>query len=71
MARGKRRWRSIVYLLLGMAVLLAPVVLTQIKNNEQARIAENYSQHVAQLGSSTRAEPVSYTHLTLPTKRIV
>jgi len=55
-ARGKRRWRSIVYLLLGMAVLLAPVVLTQIKNNEQARIAENYSQHVAQLGSSTRAE---------------
>ncbi|MSS44776.1 class C sortase [Cutibacterium sp. WCA-380-WT-3A] len=45
-----------------MAVLLAPVVVTQIKNTEQARIAENYSKHVAQLDGSTRATQIRRAH---------
>lgn len=56
MAR-KRRWRrirSVVYLVLGILVFLTPVVLTQVKNVEQQRLADNYSRSVAQLDESQR-----------------
>lgn len=48
--------RSVVYLVLGMLVLLTPVVLTQIKNVEQNRIAQNYSRDVARLDTAEREE---------------
>lgn len=57
-ARGRKRLsiRSVIYLVLGMLVLLTPVVLTQIKNVEQNRIAQNYSRDVATLDTAERDE---------------
>ena len=49
-----RRYRSVVYLVLAVAVFLVPVALTHIKNVEQHRIAENYSNSIAQLDTTQR-----------------
>ena len=48
---SKRRFRSIVYLVLALVVFLSPVVLTYYKNLEQQRIADKYSAEVAALPS--------------------
>ena len=50
--KGSRR--SIVYILLGILVLLAPVILTHYKNVEQNRIAQGYSRDVQALSPEDR-----------------
>lgn len=52
----RRRYRSTIYLILGVIVLLTPVVLTHINNIEQQRIAENYSREAALLNEQERAD---------------
>lgn len=51
---SKRRFRSIVYLVLALVVFLSPVVLTYYKNLEQQRIADKYSAEVAALPSEQK-----------------
>lgn len=46
--------RSTIYIVLGILVLLAPVVLTHYKNVEQHRIAEQYFQEVSELDPGER-----------------
>lgn len=53
--RRRHRYRSTVYLVLGILVLLTPVVLTHINNVEQQRIAEQYSQHALRLSEQERS----------------
>ena len=62
-ARGHRRAtprrkgggrRSVVYIVLGILVLLAPVILTHYKNVEQNRIAQSYSRDVQALTPEQR-----------------
>lgn len=62
-ARGHRRptprrkgggRRSVVYIVLGILVLLAPVILTHYKNVEQNRIAQSYSRDVQALTPEQR-----------------
>lgn len=47
--------RSLVYILLGILVLLAPVILTHYKNVEQNRIAQGYSRDVEALTPEERS----------------
>lgn len=44
-----RRYRSVVYFLLALAVFLSPVVLTHYKNVEQHNLAAQYSENIALL----------------------
>lgn len=54
--RRRRRWSSVISMVLGVLVLLTPVVLTQIKNMEQAEVARRYSATVASLDATARQE---------------
>ncbi|WP_426717728.1 class C sortase [Corynebacterium auriscanis] len=48
--------RSVVYIVLGILVLLAPVILTHYKNVEQNRIAQGYSRDVQALTPEQRSQ---------------
>lgn len=56
--KGKRRRnpRGVIYLILAILVFLLPVVLTQYKNWEQHRIAEEYSRSVFDLTPEKREQ---------------
>lgn len=54
--RRRRRYRSVVYLILAMIVFLSPVVLTHYKNVEQQRIAQQYSESIARLTDEQRQQ---------------
>lgn len=53
--RGRRRARPVVLILLGVLVLLSPVVLTQVRNVEQHRLAQAYADQVARMDGTERA----------------
>lgn len=52
----KRRYRSVVYLILALLVFLSPVVLTHYQNVQQHKIAEEYSRQVSRLSEQERAD---------------
>ena len=52
--KKKTNPRSVIYIVLGMLVLLAPVGLTHYKNEEQHQIAERYSQEVSEMDTQER-----------------
>ncbi|MGV0397762.1 hypothetical protein ACUY3M_05430 [Corynebacterium suicordis] len=52
--KKKTNPRSVIYIVLGMLVLLAPVGLTHYKNEEQHQIAERYSQEVSEMDTRER-----------------
>ena len=52
--RRRRRSRSTIYLILAIVVFLVPVVLTHLQNNEQHRVAEEFSRSVEQLAPDER-----------------
>ena len=82
----KETWFIILATFLAVILLLYPVSATQWNNYRQQQVSDAYSQKVDQLDGSGdnpdaasivqaakeyNTRTVSYTHLTLPTKRIV
>ena len=59
---ARRRKAPVVYFVLGVLVLLAPVVLTQVKNQEQYEFAEQYSRSVAQIDAGEKQEILRRAH---------
>ena len=59
---------EIILLVAGILCLIASFMIPDEKKKESKEESSVNRQHVQEL---TQAEPVSYTHLTLPTKRIV
>lgn len=51
-----------VYIVLGILVLLSPVVLTQVNNVQQARIAQQYAREVARMDAAQRADLLRRAH---------
>lgn len=61
-ARRFRRLRSAMSIIVGVVILLTPVVLTQLKNAEQARQADAYSASVAQMDTRAREAMLARAH---------
>lgn len=55
--KPRRRYRSVVYFLLALAVFLSPVVLTHYKNVEQHDLAAEYSENIV-LMPAEHVDPV-------------
>ncbi|UQV59701.1 class C sortase [Corynebacterium propinquum] len=55
--KPRRRYRSVVYFLLALAVFLSPVVLTHYKNVEQHNLAAEYSENIV-LMPAEHVDPV-------------
>lgn len=62
MARRSRVFSPVASIVLGVLVLLTPVVLTQVKNAEQDRLAAAYSASVTQLDQSVRNAMLERAH---------